>query len=152
VQVVNFQVWRMICNGTCTWCSSLLVSPHLPFYLPDPNSKSQCYISCYQEFLHNKFIFCNTELLAPCPTFTLDDHHLYALFYASEIWSPTLKNELSLSVFGNRVLRRISGPKWWEVWENCIIRSYKYSSPSTIRRRKSRRMRWAGNVEQIARK
>jgi hypothetical protein len=66
--------------------------------------------------------------------------------YGCETWSLTLREEHRLRVFENRVLRRIFGPKRDEVmgeWrklhneELCDL----YSSPSTIRIIKSRRMR-----------
>jgi hypothetical protein len=66
----------------------------------------------------------------------------------------TLKEELGLRVFENRVLRRIFRLKRDEVkgdWrklhneELCDL----YSSPSIIRIIKSRRMRWAGHVARI---
>jgi hypothetical protein len=71
-----------------------------------------------------------------------------------ETWSLTLREELRLKVFGNRVLRRIFGPKRDEVtgeWrkfrsgELCNL----YSSPDIIRQIKSRRMRWAGHVARM---
>jgi hypothetical protein len=43
-----------------------------------------------------------------------------------ETWSLTLKEEHRLSVFENRELRRLFGPKRGEVtggWRNCIVRS-----------------------------
>jgi hypothetical protein len=54
-------------------------------------------------------------------------------------------------VFENSVLRRIFGPKTDEVtggWRKLLIEKLHnlYSSPSTIRMIKSRRMRWAGHV------
>jgi hypothetical protein len=54
-------------------------------------------------------------------------------------------------VFGNRVLRRIFGPKRDEVTEEwCRLREEylhgKYSSPRIIRVIKSRRIRWTGHV------
>jgi hypothetical protein len=67
-----------------------------------------------------------------------------------ETWSPTLREELRLRVFENRVLRRIFGPKRDEVtggWrklrdkEHCNL----YSSHSIIRMTKSRRMRQTGH-------
>jgi hypothetical protein len=60
-------------------------------------------------------------------------------------------------VFENRVLRKIFGPKRYEVtgeWrklhneELCDL----YSSPSIIRIIKSRRMRWAGHVARMERR
>jgi hypothetical protein len=46
---------------------------------------------------------------------------LPVVFYGCEIWSLTLREELRLRVFENRVLRRIFGPKRDEVmgeWRN----------------------------------
>jgi hypothetical protein len=54
-------------------------------------------------------------------------------------------------VFGNRVLRRIFGPKRDEVTGECrklhseVLNNF-YSSPNMIRQIKSRRMRWVENV------
>jgi hypothetical protein len=54
-------------------------------------------------------------------------------------------------VFENRVLRKIFQPKrdevtgWWEKLYNEELHNL-YSSPSTIRMIKLRRMRWAGHV------
>jgi hypothetical protein len=61
---------------------------------------------------------------------------------------------VKLRVFENRVLRRISGPKrdkvtgGWRKMHNEKLHNL-YSSPSTIRVIKSRRMRWAGHVAQM---
>jgi hypothetical protein len=44
-----------------------------------------------------------------------------------ETWSPKLREEHSLRVFENRVLRGIFGPKRDEVteeWENCTMESF----------------------------
>jgi hypothetical protein len=60
-------------------------------------------------------------------------------------------------VFGNRVLRRIFGLKRvdftgeWRKLYNEELRDL-YSSPSTIRIIKSRRMRWAGHVARMGRR
>jgi hypothetical protein len=60
-------------------------------------------------------------------------------------------------VFENRVLRRIFGPKrngvmgGWRKLHNEKLHNL-YSSPSTIRIIKSRRMRWAGHVAQMGEK
>jgi hypothetical protein len=43
--------------------------------------------------------------------------------YGCETWSLTLREEYRLRVFGNRVLKRIFGPKR-EGGENCITRSF----------------------------
>jgi hypothetical protein len=57
-------------------------------------------------------------------------------------------------VFENRVLKRIFGPKRDEVtggWRKLHNEEFHdlYSSSSMIRIMKSRRMRWAGHVEQM---
>jgi len=62
-----------------------------------------------------------------------------------------LREERSLRVFENRVLRRIFGPKRDEVtgkWRKIRNEelNYLYSSASIVRMIKSRRMRWAGHV------
>jgi hypothetical protein len=60
-------------------------------------------------------------------------------------------------VFGNRVLRRIFGPRREEVtgeWgklHNKELRDF-YSSPSIVRIIKSRRMKWAGQVARMGEK
>ena len=71
--------------------------------------------------------------------------------YGCETLSLTLREERRLRVFGNRVLRRIFGPKRNEVtgeWRKLHNEelSYLYSLPSIFRVIKSRRMRWAGYV------
>jgi hypothetical protein len=40
---------------------------------------------------------------------------LPVVLYGCETWSLTLREEHRLRVFGNRVLRRIFGPKWDEI-------------------------------------
>jgi hypothetical protein len=57
-------------------------------------------------------------------------------------------------VFGNRVLRRIFGPKRDEVtgeWGKLHTEGLHklYSSPNIIRQIKSRRVRWAGHVTRM---
>jgi len=62
-----------------------------------------------------------------------------------------LREERRLRVFENRVLRRVFGPKRYEVtgeWRklhNEVLRDL-YSLPNIVRVVKSRRMRWAGHV------
>jgi hypothetical protein len=60
-------------------------------------------------------------------------------------------------VFENRVLRRIFGPKRDEVmgeWRKLHNKELHdlYSSPSVIRKIKSRRIRWAGHVARMGRR
>jgi hypothetical protein len=65
-----------------------------------------------------------------------------------------LREEHRLSVFENRVLRRIFGPKRDEVTgERRKLRNGELHnlcpSPDIIRQIKSRRMRWAGHVARM---
>jgi hypothetical protein len=60
-------------------------------------------------------------------------------------------------VFGNRVLRKILGPKRDEVIRGCRKLHNEelhnlHPSPSIIRMIKSRRMRWAGHVSRMGKK
>jgi hypothetical protein len=77
--------------------------------------------------------------------------------YGCETWSLTLREEHRLSVFENRVLRRIFGPKrgevrgGWRKLHNEELHSL-YSSPSIIRIINSRRVRWTGHVAQMGEK
>jgi hypothetical protein len=76
------------------------------------------------------------------------------VLYGYETWSLTLREEHSLRVFENRVLRRIFGPKRdegtgeWRKLHNVELCEL-YSSPSIIRIIKSRRMRWACHVARM---
>jgi hypothetical protein len=61
-----------------------------------------------------------------------------------------------MRVFENRVLRRIFGPKTHEVtrdWRKLHNEELHnlYSSPSTIRITRSRRIKWAGYVARMGR-
>jgi hypothetical protein len=68
------------------------------------------------------------------------------VLYGCETWFLTLREEHRLGVFGNKVLRRIFGPKrdevtgGWRKLHNEELRDL-YSSPSSIRIIKARRMR-----------
>jgi hypothetical protein len=76
------------------------------------------------------------------------------VLYGCETWSLTFREEHSLRVFENRVLRRIFGPKrdavtaQWRKLHNGELHSL-YSSPDIIRQIKSRRMRWTGHVARM---
>jgi hypothetical protein len=82
---------------------------------------------------------------------------LPVVLYGCETWSLTLKEEHRLRVFENRVLRRIFGSKKndvtveWRKLHNEELRDL-YSSPSSIRIIKLRRMRWAGHVARMGRR
>jgi hypothetical protein len=79
---------------------------------------------------------------------------LQVVLYGCETWSLTLREEHTLRVFENRVLRRIFGPKMDEVtgeWSKLHSEELHtlYSSPNIIRRIKLRRMRWAEHVARM---
>ena len=79
---------------------------------------------------------------------------LPVVLYGCETWSLTLSEERGLRVFGNRVLRRIFGPKKDDVtgeWRKLHNDEFKdlYCSPNIVRGIKSRRMRWAGHVARV---
>ena len=74
--------------------------------------------------------------------------------YGCETWSLTLREERKLRVFDNTVLRRIFGPRRGEVtgeWRRFHNQELNdlYSSPTTVRVIKSRRMRWTGHVARM---
>jgi hypothetical protein len=79
------------------------------------------------------------------------------VLYGCEIWSLKLREEHSLRVFQNRVLRRIFGPNrdevtgGWRKLHNEELHNL-YSSPSIIRIIHSKRMRCAGHVARMGEK
>jgi hypothetical protein len=76
---------------------------------------------------------------------------LPVVLYGCETWFLTLRQERGLGVFGNRVLKRIFGPKRdevrgeWRKLQNERLGDL-YSSPNIVRVIKSRKMRWARHV------
>ena len=78
------------------------------------------------------------------------------VLYGCETWSLKLREERKLRVFGNRVLRRVFGPKMdevtreWRKLHNNELNNL-YSSPNIVWVIKSRRMRWAGHVARMGR-
>jgi hypothetical protein len=78
---------------------------------------------------------------------------LPVVLYGRETWFLTLREDQRLRVFGNRVLRRIFGPKReedgsWRKLHNDEFHSL-YSSPNIVRVIKSRRVRWTGHVARM---
>jgi len=76
------------------------------------------------------------------------------VLYGCETWSLTLREELRVRVFENRVLRRIFGHKRDEVtgeWRKLHTEELNdlYCSPNIIWVIKSRRMRWAGHIARL---
>jgi hypothetical protein len=73
------------------------------------------------------------------------------VLYECETWSLTLREERMLTVFENRVLRRVFGPERDEVtgeWRK-LHNEELYTSASIVRVIKSGRMRWAGHVARM---
>jgi hypothetical protein len=82
---------------------------------------------------------------------------LHMVLYWCETWSLTLREEHTLRVFENRVLRKIFWPKRNEVtreWRKLLNEGLHdfYPFPSVIRVIKSNRMRWAGLVAWMGQK
>ena len=71
---------------------------------------------------------------------------LPVVLYGCETWSLILREECSLRVVENRILRRIFGPKTDENWEWRRLNNEKlhslYRLPNLVRAIKSRRLRW----------
>ena len=79
---------------------------------------------------------------------------LPVVVYGCETWSLKLREERSLRVFENRVLKRIFGSKMDEVtgeWRKLHNEELNdlYCSPNIVRVMKLRRMRWAGHVARV---
>jgi hypothetical protein len=79
---------------------------------------------------------------------------LPVVLYGCETWSLTLREEQRLTVFEDRVLRRIFGPKRdeatgdWRRLRNEELNEL-YLSPNIIWVIKLRRMTWAGHVARM---
>jgi hypothetical protein len=79
---------------------------------------------------------------------------LPVVLYGCETKSVTLREEHRLSVFENRVLRGVFGPKRdevtgeWRKLHNGELHNL-YTSPDIVRRINSGRMGWAGHVARM---
>jgi hypothetical protein len=71
-------------------------------------------------------IFCLVCCVKKCKIGMYNTIILPVVLYGCENWSPTLRKEHRLTVFQNRVLRRILGPKGerQDAGEGCISRSF----------------------------
>jgi hypothetical protein len=81
---------------------------------------------------------------------------LPVVLYGCETWSLTLREELRLRVFENRMLNRVFGPKRDEVtgdWRKLHNQELNvlFSSPNIFWVIKTRRMRWSGHVARMGR-
>jgi len=79
---------------------------------------------------------------------------LLIVLYVCESWSLALREEHRLSMFENRVLRKIFGARRDEVageWIKLHIEEINdlHASPNIVRVIKSRRMRWTGHVARM---
>ena len=79
---------------------------------------------------------------------------LPVVLYGREAWSPILREELWLRVFGNRILRRIFEPKInknvkCRRLHNKELHNLYRSANSIVRVIKSRRLRWAGHIARM---
>jgi hypothetical protein len=82
---------------------------------------------------------------------------LPVVLYGCETLSLTLREEHKLTMFENRVLRRIFGPRrdevtgeWGKLYNEEVHELYSF--PSIIRIIKSKRMRWAGLLARMREK
>jgi hypothetical protein len=79
---------------------------------------------------------------------------LPAVLYGCENWSLKIREDHTLRVFENRVLRKIFGPKRdettleWRKLHNEELNDLN-CSPNIVRVIKSREMRWEGHVARI---
>jgi hypothetical protein len=108
------------------------------------NSENVCYHSV-QSLLSSYLLCMNIKIKIYKTTI------LPVVLYGCETWSLRLREEHTLRVFENRVLRRIFGPmrdevtEEWRKLQNEELHNL-YSSPDIIRQIKSRKIRWAGHV------
>jgi hypothetical protein len=89
--------------------------------------------------------------------YSVQNYKFPLVLYGCETWYLTLREERTLRMFENGVLRRLFGPKrgeetWgWRKLHDEDLHNL-YSSPNIIRIIKLRKMRWAGNVARMGRR
>ena len=76
------------------------------------------------------------------------------VFYGCETWSLIFREERKLRLFQNMVLRRIFGPRRYDVTgeKRRLLNeelNYLYASTNIVGVIKSRSMKWAGHVERM---
>jgi hypothetical protein len=113
------------------------------------NSGNACYHSV-QNILSSRLLSKNIKIRI-CVTIILP-----VVLYGCKTWSLTLREELRLRVFENRVLKRIFGHKrgrltgYWRKLHNEFYNLY--SLPKIMRMIKLMRMKWAGHVARVGEK
>jgi hypothetical protein len=113
------------------------------------NSGTACYHSV-QSFLSSFPLYKNLEIKVYKIII------LPVVLHGCETWSVILREEYSLKVSENRVLRRIFGPKWEEVagsWRRLHNEELHnlYTPPHIIRVIKSRTMKWEEDLTRMGR-
>jgi hypothetical protein len=103
---------------------------------------------CLLSFCPKSFVFPSHIIKLKIKTY--ETVFFSVVLYGCGTWSLTLREEHTLRVFENRLLRRIFGPKReedgsWIKLHNDELHSL-YSSLNIVRVIKSRRMRWVGHV------
>jgi hypothetical protein len=87
-------------------------------------------------------------LLTTIKKLTIQSCNFPFVLYGCKTWPVTLREEHRLSVFENRVVRRVLLPAVMksQAEENCIMRSSIIYTPPDIRMISSRRLRWTGHM------
>jgi hypothetical protein len=140
----SFEIWPQSRYLVATVTNQNLIQEEIKRRL---NSGNACYHSV-QNLLCSRLLSKNVKVRI-YKTIILP-----VVLYGCETWSLTVREKHKLSVFENRVLKRIFGPKrdrvtgGWRKLHNEELHNL-YSSPSIIRIIKSRRLRWVVYVARI---
>jgi len=108
-------------------------------------SRKECLLS----FCAESFVF--QFDIQKCKHYYIQNYNIAYCLYGCETWSMTLREERRLRVCGNRMLRKISGPKKdkvtreWRKLHNEELNDL-YSSPNSVRVIKLRTIRWMAHV------